>query len=79
MVGLEKKIIIKSVKNLIKKHYHIKMLDICNKIHMKIIYFYNSLHLPVSDSDLQGSVLSINIAVQNIISGLVHSQKLITA
>ena len=72
MVGLKKNLI-KSVKNLIKKHYHIKMSDICNKNHMKI-YFYNSLHLPVSDSDLQGSVLSINIAVQNVISGLVQSK-----
>ena len=41
---------IKSVKNLIKKHYHIKMLDICNKNGMKV-HHYNSLHLPVSSRD----------------------------
>ena len=43
--GSEKKNkLIKSVKNLIKKHYHIKMSDVCNKNHMKV-HHYNSLHL----------------------------------
>ena len=47
--GSEKKNkLIKSVKNLIKKHYHIKMSDVCNK--MKV-HRYNSLHLPVSSRD----------------------------
>ena len=46
----EKKQLIKSVKNLIKKHYHIKMSDVCNKNRMKV-HHYNSLHLPVSSRD----------------------------
>ena len=49
--GSEKKNkLIKSVKNLIKKHDHIKISDISNKNHMKV-HHYNSLHLPVSSRD----------------------------
>ena len=70
----------KSVKNLIKKHYLIKMPDICNKNPVKV-HLYNSRHLPVSwclTVASRDQFCPQMIGVQNVISGFEHGSKLST-